>query len=303
MLKKRLVCIPLLCLAINGVIAQSALQPASSTELWYILAEAEQAFQDRQYDVAAQRYHDALNIRRPLPEAEAGLARILHVEGLVGTAETQYLVALSNTDAFILAESEYEVRYNLADLYLQSNQRFKYEATLLKITDSESQFQDTSILLRMRTLLLDRGFDRLFTLFRFENYYTLNAHAQLGEHFVLSGNYDAAINHLMFAFTKAAEQLSAVSRIHTINDAALFSDLYRQMSRLPVIQNELRYEYDLHRLLFYLGAAIYGDAPQSATWSAIWEMLVDNAPDLPWGRRAQARLANPQLEPLLVPVR
>ena len=173
---------------------------------WVLYRRGEQAFREQRLDEALTLYRQALAVRNPYPEAEAGIGAVLQAEGNLGPAERQFLRALRQSAFFATPQEEIAVRYRLAEVYRQLRRRSSYEQTLLAITATEELFTDTSgasIRAAMRQTLLERGLDRLALLYRISNPETLEAHAQLGEHFVLSGNY----------FPRSSMRSSLISRL------------------------------------------------------------------------------------------
>jgi len=284
----------------GGVAAPSASVPAFRQNIDFILAEAEHAFIERNYDRAAAAYQSALRLRFPLPEAEYGIARILHAEGLRDAAERKYRAALAERAHLRNSELVYQIQYDLAELYLEENSLFKYQDALESISAAHDEYRNPALVANMKRVLYQRGMDRLFALYRFDSYFALAAHAELGEHYVRSGNYSTALEHLAFAFVMRATQLAEVSRAHILDiDALSYSELFARAHALSPILNTLNASgYDLYRLLFYLGAALYGDNPSNRRWSEVWSLIADVESDSPWVARARARLEAPRVEQL-----
>ena len=264
-----------------------------------VLAEARSALDRRQYDEAATKYRQALRLAAPLPEAEYGLALVLHADGLAAAAERQYVGALSHRAHLRVPEMVHEIRYSLATLYREQNQLFEYERQLELIAAEHRPYGRDSLRLNAKRLLYERGIDRLFELYRFDNYFALSAHAQLGEHYVRSGNYSQAVDHLIFAFILRGGQLADISRRHALNaQRQSYSQLFANAHRIAPIRNQLNSGYDIYRLIFYFGAALYGDNPQNRRWREVLSLISDIDNPSPWITRARARLASPALEPL-----
>lgn len=270
----------------------------AGTDVALVLAAAEYALDQRQYDEAAERYREALRLASPLPEAEYGLARVLEADGLRGAAERKYLAALAQRDELRTPELAYEIRYRLASLYQNQGNLFEYERQLELITADDVSYGRRALRLNAKRVLYSRGVDRLFQLYRFGSDFALSAHAQLGEHYVRSGNYGQAVDHLIFAFVLHAKQLLAISGAH-LTDAHEqgYSELIVAAHRVVPIRNWLD-EARSYRLLFYLGAALYGDGPRHERWREVLSLVAQIDGDSPWGIRARQRLASPAPEPL-----
>ena len=270
-----------------------------SDNIDFVLAQANRALDQRQYDQAAERYEYALRLKTPLPEAEYGLGMVLHAEGIRGAAERKYILAISQRAHLRVSELVYEIQYRLADLYLEGGQRAKYQAVLEQISDDDTYYANSSLRRNIKRIVYQRGMDRLFELYRFDAHFALSAHAQLGEHYVRSGNYGAAVEHLLFAYLLHAQQLYEISAAHILQiDQLSYSELFAHAHLVTPITNQLNHGYDIYRILFYLGSALYGDSPRSQTWSEAWLLISSLDVNSPWILRARVRLQDPQVEQL-----
>lgn len=275
--------------------------PFVGTDVSFLLAQAQRALDLREYEEAAERYRAALRLATPLPEAEYGLGLVLHADGLREIAEQKYLLALSQRQYLRVPELVYEIRYQLSALYREQGKLFDYEQQLTVVAADDQAYNRVSLRDNARRVLYARGIDRLFELYRFDAQFAFDAHAELGEHYVRSGNYKQAVDHLMFAFVLYAQRLLALSAQHILNPIEnSYSELFATAHRVAPIRNQLNEGYDVYRLLFYLGAAMYGDNPQSERWREVFSLLVAQVNDdtSPWIRLARQRLETPQLEPL-----
>lgn len=275
--------------------------PFVGTDVSFLLAQAQRALDLREYEEAAERYRAALRLATPLPEAEYGLGLVLHADGLREIAEQKYLLALSQRQYLRVPELVYEIRYQLSALYREQGKLFDYEQQLTVVAADDQAYNRVSLRDNARRVLYARGIDRLFELYRFDAQFAFDAHAELGEHYVRSGNYKQAVDHLMFAFVLYAQRLLALSAQHILNPIEnSYSELFATAHRVAPIRNQLNEGYDVYRLLFYLGAAMHGDNPQSERWREVFSLLVTQVNDdtSPWIRLARQRLETPQLEPL-----
>lgn len=307
MYKKSLCVVCALCCVVT-LFAQTQQNPLVSseqqdqfvgTDIAVLLAQAEHALDLRKYEEAAERYRAALRLAVPLPEAEYGLGLILHADGLRETAEQKYLLALSQQQYLRVPEVAYEIRYQLATLYREQGQLFNYEQQLVAIVADDQTYNRRSLRDNARRVLYARGLDRLFELYRFDTQFAFTAHAELGEHYVRSGNYTQAVDHLMFAFVLYAQRLLALSAQHILNPSEdSYSELFIAAHRIAPIHNQLEEGYNIYRLLFYLGAALYGDNPQRMRWRDVFSLLIQIDDDSPWISLARERLITPQLERL-----
>jgi tetratricopeptide (TPR) repeat protein len=88
----------------NGFKDQTVEEALVTSRFWYTMAEAAQAADEKQFDVAAIKYHAALNLRPHSPEALNGLAGLLLKEqkysAAVGVYEQLLVVQAGSTDAW-----------------------------------------------------------------------------------------------------------------------------------------------------------------------------------------------------------
>ena len=281
--------------------------PPLSPEVGTLLAQAQLAMEQQQLERALALYLRARQLRYPLPEAELGIANIYHAEGLVEAAERQYQRALAQSDYFQSSEFAIETRYKLAQLYQQVERWADFERTLLEITASERRFSDPQRRPEreaIRRLLTTEGIDRVITLHRLMNYQTLNAHAQLGVHMVGSGNYSPAVLHLLFATIKKTEHiLDALRSYDSVYRFSTLEQLLGDLQSYPEAIAVLHSGENLYQLLYFLGAALLGDVPNSPTRQTLWQLVARWSEDPQLRTRAQAQLRRPQLEPLIYSVR
>ncbi len=295
----------LLLSLVSPLIGQEA--PPLSQEVGTLLAQAQLAIEEQQLEQALALYLQARRLRYPLPEAEFGIAKVYHAEGLVEAAERQYQRALDQSDYFQSSEFAIAARYELAQLYQQVERWADFERTLLEITASERRFSDPQRRLEreaMRRLLTSEGIDRVIELYRLMNLHTLNAHVQLGIFMVGSGNYSPAVLHLLFATIKKIEYILNAVRIYdAVYSFSSLEQLLNDIQNYPEALIALQSGEDLYQLLYFLGAALLGDAPASPTRQTLWKLVARWSADPQRRDRAQAQLRRPRLEPLIYSIR
>ncbi len=190
----------LFALTIPSIIAAQAGTPA-----WILFQKAEEQFRNREYGKALELYGEALAEQPTLPEAQVGMARIYRAEADFVLAERFYLLAIDHSSQLVVPEDVYALRIELADMYqlsgrAEQHQRFREPLDAIVADDPvfslpENRWQRDA----MFNLLFSRGFDRVLVLYRLNFPQSIEAHRRLGMLELAEGNYDAAIEHILFA--------------------------------------------------------------------------------------------------------
>ena len=299
------------CLAVVALLA--LLSPALPGQAgegeppWVIYRRGVQALEDGNFGAALQRFRTALSQRRPFPEVEAGLGRVFEAEGNITLAIRQYERALELAESFYVSETEFEVRYRLAELHRNQEAWMQYQNVLQSITDRDPQFDPENdppyrqlipnVL--TRSALEDRPpeprLDTLLTLYRLEANFAYRAHLDLGEQFLDAGRFDPAVDHLSFAAVEALSTLVAELRRETYgyefeSTPALISDAL-ELERLRRYMDEA----EVFRAMYRLGGALWGLDNVSEVPAQIWRVVAD-FPDAAgeWSLRASRALENPE---------
>jgi tetratricopeptide (TPR) repeat protein len=222
--------------------------------------------------------------------------------------------ALENRARLSSPDLEYTILYQLADIYLQnrSSQTYiiDYERILLEITGRDEDFSSQENFQRnlrdsiQEVLLTPRprggtSLDRMVTLYRMGDSFSLRAHVLLGEFYVHSGRYNEAVDHLSFAVLKMysllIEKLREEDPLFAFETSA---ELFEIVRRNPQwIQYLVESEFD--KALYYLGSAAYGISASPAVYRGIWETVLIVPFDSGYRSRSRAMLAEPGLEEIL----
>lgn len=210
---------------------------------WVLFQQAEEEYRAREYGKALQLYGEALAAQPLLPEAQVGMARIYRAESDYVLAERFYLLALENSHHLVVPEDAYAIRVELAEMYQFSGreeQRRQYRGPLEEIVADDPVFSFPENRWQrdaMTTLLYSRGFDRVMVLYRLDFPQSTEAHRRLGTLDIEEGNFDAAVEHLLFAameeggrIVKAVLQHAFDFQFSTLIDLFQTAQLYDEIT-------------------------------------------------------------------------
>jgi tetratricopeptide (TPR) repeat protein len=183
------------------------------------------------------------------PEAERWIGKVFLAEGETALAEAQLKKALSQAPSLQTAGEAYEIRYELAALYLSKRDYFLMEkelAGILAADDLYSRESDARRLEAMSRTVGERGIDEFLTLYRHESDFAARAYAALGEFYYKNGRYAQGVKHAMLAVDVSVTRIvnEVVKRdvdYRYTNLSSLLSDVradgelssYARASRLP----------------------------------------------------------------------
>ncbi|MFO7780529.1 MAG: hypothetical protein R6W94_02785 [Spirochaetia bacterium] len=240
---------------------------------WVTYRRGVHALDSRNFGEALRNFRDALAVRRPFPEAEAGIGRVFEAEGNPELARRQYDRALELSDHFYVSEEEYAVRYRLADLHRNSESWMEYQRELEYIagqnpqfrTDHDPEYRRLIPNVLTRPPLEDRPpeprLDILLRLYRLEENFAYRAHRDLGEVYLRRNRrFAPAVEHLSFATVAALSTLVEELRRDTYGYE--FTTTRQLIADALGVERLRRYigpeQSDLFRVLFRLSGALYG---------------------------------------------
>jgi tetratricopeptide (TPR) repeat protein len=245
------------------------------------------------------------------PEAEYWIGETYRLEGELTLALGQYQKALSQSAQLENPNFELDLLYKTADVH-RTRQEYKLmEETLLKIVEGNSvrgepwdplwsgnagssgQFARSS----MARTLENNGPNRFLVMYRYDNGPVEKAHRLLGLYYYISGRYNQASEHLMFAFliqnTILIEETQRSLYDFTFESlGALVETITRREDLLGYIA-----EVEYYRTAYYLGSALYGIGRGSPA-RELWTFLSRMERTGEWQGRATAQLQRPSVEPV-----
>ncbi|TVR90148.1 MAG: hypothetical protein EA428_09000 [Spirochaetaceae bacterium] len=260
------------------------------------------AYEEGELGLALRHFRGALEQQARFPEAEAGIGMILAQEGAFGPAIRHLSSALEQANELQIPEEHFRIRYTMAEIHELQGDRREYERTLERIVDEDRNFrspQQATLRNARRRVFLDNGFDRMLELYRLEPHPSLDAHRLLGVHYLRSGEYSAAFEHLLTASLQASTRMIAELRhtrpVYEYDNLHEFLDKIESDRTLAYLVSEMRY----YELLYLLAAASYGVAPDLQHSTDLWQILVERPSAGIWSRRAHGQLRDPRANALI----
>lgn len=175
---------------------------------WYWLKKAVYFKKRKEPEKALEALEFAEDRSERFPELFYLRGKIQADEGDLVLSEQNFEKALRYKDYFFIPEEKYEVLFDLGRLnYLKGDTKL-FEKYLFNIVDDEIYLENKGKRgERFATLLMDRGIDRLFNLYRYRLTYSLKAHEVLGEYYYRKRNYDRSelllLRALLAVFSRA----------------------------------------------------------------------------------------------------
>lgn len=149
------------------------------------------------------------------PEVYKLIGDIYKLEGEYELAESYYQKAWEFNEVLDVPDEKYEILYLMADLSRLTKDYDKMEVRLLNIADKDTIEKRNILLKSMGTLIKKDGKDSLekfFQLYRFDDFYSLNAYCQLADYYLSIGEKEKALNFSALAvitgFTKIENVIS-----------------------------------------------------------------------------------------------
>jgi tetratricopeptide (TPR) repeat protein len=174
---------------------------------YYMTKEGAEYFHDSIYNLIAH-----IKTQDEFPEAQKLLGDIYKIEGEYTLAESFYRKALNNFEILDVPDEKYEILYTMADLSRLTGEYEKMELRLLNITGKES-FDRRNMILKSALNVISRNnntsVDKLFELYRYDDYYSLKAYCLLSDYYENAGLTEKAMSFSAIAvitgFTKMEE--------------------------------------------------------------------------------------------------
>ncbi len=239
------------------------------------------------------------------PEAEAGLARVYLIESNLPLAERHYQRALDSSAFLSIPETEWAIRYELADVYVMSQRRSSAQEQWLNIVEDVDALDSSAtreLLDNYQRIFWEEGIDRLLQLYRQGGTASIDANQDLGRQFLGMGRYEAAFDHDLMATVKIVTVV--------MDELRVFRPLYQFESldeMLAVAQEYSVIERYLVTSGFYdslerLAQASFRLRGASVRFRELWQLVATRAPQgSVAGTKARRRIETPETDPLIVP--
>jgi tetratricopeptide (TPR) repeat protein len=239
------------------------------------------------------------------PEAEAGLARVYLIEGNLALAERHYLRALDSSAFLAIPETEWELRYELAEVYEMSQRRRLAQQqwlTIVEDVDAIGSQATRELLDNYQRIYWEEGIDRLLQLYRLDEPGSIAANRNLGRQYLGMGRYEAAFDHEIMATVKIVtivveeiRRFRPLYRLETLGATLAVAQEY------PQIRDYLNAS-GLFDSLERLGQTSFRLRSSSVRSRELWALVATYGPEGSLARRkATERSAAPGTDPLVVP--
>lgn len=163
-----------------------------------------------------KKLYDEVVKKEFYPEADYYIGKIYRLEGETLLALQYYEKALSHKDVLNVKEQEYDILYDIANIYKLLEDYSKYETYLLKILEKDSRFLDKNVFVNsiLKTIKQNKPetVAKLFNLYRNDNIFSIKACHDLTLLYELTGYSDKALECAAFgsltSFTKIVNVLA-----------------------------------------------------------------------------------------------
>lgn len=156
-----------------------------------------------------------IKVQKSYPEAQKLIGDIYKIEGEYDFAEQYYLTALKDADVLDVPDEKYEILYTMAELSRLSGNYEQMETRLLNITASANQSKNRSVLnsaAKVISVNKKDSLEKIFTMYRCEDYYNLDAYCQLAQYYFDKGLNEKALGYcslsVITGFTKMYNLIS-----------------------------------------------------------------------------------------------
>lgn len=154
------------------------------------------------------------------PEAQKLIGDIYKLEGEYSLAESFYKKALDYSEVLDVNDEKYSILYLMADLSRLSGNKNEMEVRLLNITSKET-IEKRTMLINSMVNIIKRDkpdtVDKFFAMYRFEDYYSLNAYCQLAEYYKECGELEKALGFSSLAVITGFSKMDYVISKRELN--------------------------------------------------------------------------------------
>lgn len=219
----------------------------------------------------AEFFHDSIwnltafiKTQKEYPEAQKLIGDIYKIEGEYELAEKFYRQALANFEIFDVPDEKYEILYTMADLSRLTGDYKKMELRLLNITSKEN-FDRRNMILKSALNVISRNndtsMDKLFELYRYDDYYSLKAYCLLSDYYASVGETQKALSYsaiavitgftkmdsviikrnLTYEYTGLQDFLVEVSHYSDLVEWGVENEVWKSFYNLYILSNKLGY--------------------------------------------------------------
>jgi hypothetical protein len=289
-------------LVISAAVLVAQVLPADNTnKLWLLFEQGNAAASQKEYGKALQLYKTAIESAGIFPEAEAAIGDLYMEEGEAALAQKQYEKAYELRKSFYIPDDQYAILYKLVNLFELQQLYKQMEDALGTIIADDKHFQETQNQ-RLRTQVeknyLEKGLDRVLTLYTFEDSFAAPAHSKLGWFYYRTGRFVPAISQLLYSVIYRTSEIERYARERDVDqEFPNLGTLLDVVARSPELRT-YAISSGLFKDLYYLaGSTFAAGYPRHST--NIWKLLSGLAVAGQYSEMSARQLKKPFIEPLL----
>lgn len=172
------------------------------------------------FENSIKKVIEYIKTQEQYPEAEKLIGDIYKLEGEYSLAESFYRKALEYSEVLDVPDEKYTILYLMADLSRLSGNKNEMEVRLLNITSKETIEKRNMLVNSMVNLIKKDKADtvnKFFAMYRFEDYYSLNAYCQLAQYYKECGELDKALGFSSLAVITGFSKMDYVISKRELN--------------------------------------------------------------------------------------
>ncbi len=177
---------------------------------FYLKRKGEDFFQN-----SLKNFFEYLESIVVFPEVQKLIGDIYKLEGEYQFAEMYYKEALKNAAVLDIPDERYDILYDLADISRLQNDKAQEEARLLAILSEDSVYSNKALTKSLERCIFQNKKDsveKLFTMYRAENFYMMKAYSHLSEYYREMGEKEKSLIfvslEVLTGYTKAVEVIN-----------------------------------------------------------------------------------------------
>ncbi len=267
---------------------------------WLILEKGKQLFDAENYGNAMFHFRKANEALGAAPEVEYWIGRVFEAEGEYELAAEQYVGAVQKKQMLLVPGEELVIRRRLAEVYFTLGNFAGYSNELETIIryDASAREQGADIIFEPRVIarvLTQRGINKLLELYRIDDWGGLAAYYDLGIYKYRTGFFEAAIEHLAFAFT--ITQTTIIEHLISRDPEYRFTTLQELFIDALKVDIIVDYAYSVNAFgqMYALAASLYesGDIIKRELARELWRFVAEYDQRSWWSDRAVRQLESP----------
>lgn len=165
------------------------------------------------FENSITRVVEFIKLQDKFPEAEKLIGDIYRLEGEYTFADNYYRKALEHSSILDIPDAKYEILYTMAELSRLTGDRPKMEQRLLEVTGKQNVQRNNLLINRMNNTIKGNNLNavnKLFELYRADDYYSLSAYSLLSDYYEEEGYMDKAIGYSALAVVTGFSKMDSI---------------------------------------------------------------------------------------------